>query len=544
MTTQRWSTRIGLILAMAGNAVGLGNFLRFPAQAAQNGGGAFMIPYLISFLVLGIPLVWVEWAIGRHGGQFGHHSTPGMFHRLGNSPVLKYFGALGLFTSLGIAAYYLYIESWALAYAWHSVLGTFAQQDPEQFLSAYLDTQGPGVVSFPKQALIFFVVTLAINTVILMRGLSGGLEKAALLLMPLLLLFGAALAIKGLFLEPGANGVIQDPLVGLNFLWEPRYDGLTNPSTWLSAAGQVFFTLSLGMGTVHCYASYVSRNSDIALNASAAGWLNEFAEVVLGGTILIPLTVAYLGLASVQDTSIGGSGFAMAFLVLPKLFTQWGAWAPVAGLLWFGLLFFAAFSSSLAMGQTVIAFLEDEFKLQRRWAALSFSVLAGLLGSACVFFYGGGSFDEFDFWTDTVTLVLFALIEIVVFTRVFGLDRGWEELTRGAELQVPRVFRPIIMYVTPTIIALVFFAAFFKPLNGDWTTEFGRLFGAGEFRLAPDSVLGKLLHLGEESRPWFENGRATRRLVEDGTRALLLATFITCCLVVRASFRKNGRNRA
>ena len=133
---EQWASRAGLVLAMAGNAVGLGNFLRFPAQAAQNGGGAFLIPYLVAFVLMGIPLLWVEWAIGRHGGQFGHHSAPGMFDRMGKSRFLKYVGVFGLFTNLTLAAYYCYIESWTLAYVWHSLIGTFRTTPPTEFFPA------------------------------------------------------------------------------------------------------------------------------------------------------------------------------------------------------------------------------------------------------------------------------------------------------------------------------------------------------------------------------------------------------------------------
>ena len=132
-TTERWGSRVGLVLAMAGSAVGLGNFLRFPAQASQHGGGAFIIPYLVSFLFMGIPLLWVEWAIGRRGGQFGHHSAPGMFDSMGKQPWLKYLGVFGIFTNLGIAAYYCYIESWTLSYVWHSLIGTFRSVAPTDF---------------------------------------------------------------------------------------------------------------------------------------------------------------------------------------------------------------------------------------------------------------------------------------------------------------------------------------------------------------------------------------------------------------------------
>ena len=122
---EKWATRVGLVLAMAGNAVGLGNFLRFPVQAAQNGGGAFMIPYFISFLLLGIPLMWMEWAIGRYGGGYGHHSSPGMFERLWNNPMAKYIGALGLFMPLTVMVYYTYVESWSLGYSLFTATGRY-----------------------------------------------------------------------------------------------------------------------------------------------------------------------------------------------------------------------------------------------------------------------------------------------------------------------------------------------------------------------------------------------------------------------------------
>ncbi len=151
---EKWGTRVGLVLAMAGNAVGLGNFLRFPAQAAQNGGGAFIIPYLIAFLLMGVPLVWVEWAIGRHGGAFGHHSTPGMFDRLGKQKWLKYVGVFGLFTNLTIAAYYCYIESWTLAYVYHSIVGTFRGTDPKQFFDHYVGATQTSLFAMPIEALV------------------------------------------------------------------------------------------------------------------------------------------------------------------------------------------------------------------------------------------------------------------------------------------------------------------------------------------------------------------------------------------------------
>ena len=543
MTRERWGTRIGLILAMAGNAVGLGNFLRFPAQAAQNGGGAFIIPYLISFVLMGIPLLWVEWAIGRHGGRFGHHSAPGMLDRLGRGRWLKYVGVFGLFTNLTVAAYYCYIESWTLSYVWHSLAGTFrgmGADDVRHYFEGYLGQHEASLFAVPPEAVLWFVLTLALNIWILSRGLAKGIELACKIGMPLLLLFGAVLAVRALTLAPGTAGVVQSPLDGLNFVWNPNPAGLLNPSTWLAAAGQIFFTLSVGMGSIHCYAAYVRERDDIALNAASAGWLNEFCEVVLGGTILIPIATAYLGLQAVQAATAGGSGFSLGFMTLPTLFNHWGWFAPIAGMMWFGLLFFAGITSSLAMGQPVLAFLEDEFQLERRRAALAFGAATLLLGFFCVWLYPGGSFNEFDFWTGTFSLVVFALAEAFIFAFIFGIDRGWEEITRGADMAVPRLFRFVIRWVTPGFLLVIFLAALIKP-QADWLAAFGSLLSGDGWPLAPDSVIGKVLHVGDANYVWIdERGRMTAALVQDLTRGLLTLVFAGCAFLVWLAWRRKG----
>jgi SNF family Na+-dependent transporter len=539
---QQWGTRVGLVLAMAGNAVGLGNFLRFPAQAAQNGGGAFLIPYLVSFALMGIPLLWVEWAIGRHGGQFGHHSAPGMLDKLGSYRWLKYVGVFGLFTNLTVAAYYCYIESWTLAYVWHSLVGTFREIAPTTFFPHYLGMEEGSVFAVPGQALFWFLLTLTLNVWILSRGLAKGIELAAKIGMPLLLGFGAVLAIRGLLLEPGEAGVVQSPLEGLNFVWDPQVSGLFDPSTWLAAAGQIFFTLSVGMGSIHCYAAYLKHEQDIALNAASAGWMNEFVEVILGGSILIPIATAYLGLEAVQAATAGGSGFGLAFLTLPTLFNNWGWFAPIAGAMWFGLLFFAGITSSLAMGQPIVAFLEDELKMNHLRATLSFGLATLLLGFVCVWLYPGGAFDEFDFWSGTFALVVFALGEIIIFGWIFGIDRGWAEITRGADMRVPSVFRYVIKYVTPSFILVVFVGALIEPV-GRWGAAVRSFFTGDGWPLSPSSVIGRVLHVGEQNYRWFdENGEFTRGLIQDVTRILLLLVFVACALLVWKAWRLKQRS--
>ncbi len=451
---ESWGSRLGLILAMAGNAVGLGNFLRFPVQAIQNGGGAFIIPYLVCFLLMGIPLLWVEWATGRFGGKKGNHSTPFILHELDPKRALwKYVGVFGIFTNIAVAAYYCYLESWTLNYVWMFIQSGFNGMGQDG-VASYFD----GYISMDQNhtAIYFWLLCLFLNTYILSKGLSGGVEKAAKVGMPLLLLFGLFLAYKGITLKAGEFGALLDGTIGLNYLWTPNFDSIWSTKVWLAAAGQIFFTLSVGMGSIQCYAAYVRSKQDIALNAMSAGWMNEFVEVVLGSSILIPIAIGYLGVDQVVELTKSG-GLGLGFKTLPYLFTQWGPlMGAVAGICWFGLLFFAGITSSLAMGTPVMAFLRDEFGWGRGASAWAFGLIVMVLGAPTVFFYNEGVFDEYDYWAGTVSLVLFALLEVILFAWVFGMDKGWKEINEGADMKIPIVYRFIIQYVTPLILLAVF----------------------------------------------------------------------------------------
>src|SRR3972149_1929672 len=270
---EAWGSRVGLVLAMAGNAVGLGNFLRFPVQAIQNGGGAFIIPYLVCFLLMGIPLLYIEWSMGRFGGKFVYHSVARDFAGKTSEEVAGFFGN--------------YVS-----------------------LTSY-------------EPIIFWVLCLLLNTWILSKGLSGGVEKAAKIGMPLLILFGAFLAYKAITLQAGEHGAVNPGTLGLSFLWTPQFNTIFEPKVWLAAAGQIFFTLSVGMGSIQCYASYLKSKDDVALNAMSAGWMNEFVEVVLGSSVIIPIAIGYLGIDQVVEMTKHG-GLGLGFKTLPYLFEQWG----------------------------------------------------------------------------------------------------------------------------------------------------------------------------------------------------------------------------
>lgn len=185
-TRPGWGSKMGLVLAMAGNAVGLGNFLRFPVQAINNGGGAFIVPYLVCFVLIGIPLLFVEWSMGRFAGTpyagrpEGDHNIPFILQRMSTQRWIKYAGAIGLFINIAVAGYYCYIESWTLAYVYHSVVGTFgglSQDQVGQFFDNYtnLDTSTTGI---PYESIIFFIFCLGINVYFLSKGLKGESKKS------------------------------------------------------------------------------------------------------------------------------------------------------------------------------------------------------------------------------------------------------------------------------------------------------------------------------------------------------------------------------
>jgi neurotransmitter:Na+ symporter, NSS family len=503
LSNESWGTRVGLILAMAGNAVGLGNFLRFPVQAVQNGGGAFIIPYFVCFLLLGIPLLFIEWTIGRYGGQFGYHTTPHTFIKMGVRRYWLYLGAFGIFSSIAIASYYCYIESWTMAYVYHSLAGTFqgmGQYQVAEFFNTYTDIF-VSTTGIPFEAVVFFLICLVLNSWILSKGLSGGVEKAAKIGMPLLIIFGIFLAIKGIMLKAGHEGAINDGTVGLNFLWTPNYDSLGNPKVWLAAAGQIFFTLSLGQGSIQCFASYVKKKDDIALNAMSAGWMNEFVEVVLGSAIIIPISIGYLGIDKVFELTQAG-GLGLGFRTMPFLFQNWGPiLAAIAGLAFFGLLFFAGITSSLAMGTPYLSFLRDEFNWSRSKAAWFFGGSVLILGLPTVIFFQQGVLDEYDYWAGSVCLVLFALIETILFSWVFGVKKGWKELITGSDIKIPGIYKFIIKWITPVMLLIVFIGSLIRPANDEWN----KISFSG-WTLHNESIIGQIMQTGVgPNKKYFAN---------------------------------------
>ena len=456
---QAWGTRLGIIMAVAGSALGLGNFLRFPVQAASNGGGAFMIPYFISLFLLGIPLMWVEWTLGRYGGGFEHGTAPGIFHTMWQkNRFIKYFGVIGIFGPLVIFIYYTYIESWTLAYSYFALTGKYAglssQEAMQSFLKGYQGLEKNQYFSSIAPAYIFFLITFIANIWVIYYGIKGGIEKLCKIAMPVLLLFGVILAIRVLSLgtpDPSKPG--WSLINGLAFLWNPDFSVLKSAKVWLAAAGQIFFTLSVGIGVILTYASYLSKGDDVVLSGLTAVSTNEFAEVVIGGSIIIPAAFVFFGPIEIEAVAKSGA-FNLGFVTMPVIFEKilFGAFF---GCIWFLLLFLAGITSSVSLAQPAIAFLEDEFNLTRERAVKIFGTATFFLCQPAIFLLGKGVLNELDFWGGTFCLVLFATIEIILFAWVFGMDKAWEEIHRGADMSIPRVYKLIIKYVTPVFLLFI-----------------------------------------------------------------------------------------
>jgi len=512
---QQWGSRLGIIMAVAGSAVGLGNFLRFPVQAAQNGGGAFMIPYFVALLLLGLPLMWIEWTLGRYGGGFGHSTAPGIFHSMLNkNRFIKYFGVIGIFGPLVIFIYYTYIESWLLAYSFFSITGKYSgaatQEAMKSFLSGY---QGLEKNEFftggLETAYGFFLATFLMNITVIYWGIKGGIERVCKVAMPMLLIFGLIVMIRVLTLgAPSPEHPDWNVGRGFGYLWNPDFRALLSAKTWLAAAGQIFFTLSVGIGVILTYASYLKKQDDVVLSGLTSVGTNEMAEVVIGGSIIIPAAFAFFGPGQIEAVARSGS-FNLGFVTMPLIFQH----IPLGALfafLWFMLLFLAGITSSVSLAQPAVAFLEDEFNLSRKKSVWIFGIAAFLLCQPAIFGLARGVVDELDFWGGTFCLVLFGTVETILFAWFFGMDKAWDEIHQGADLRVPGIYKWIIRYVTPVFLLVILIT---------WLQQEGL-----------STLLMK--NVPEANKPYIL-----------GTRLLLLTLFLTLALGVRVAWRKRSKSK-
>lgn len=500
-------------MAVAGSAVGLGNFLRFPGLAAQYGGGAFMLAYAISFLIIGLPIGWAEWAMGRYAGGRGYNSCPGAFAAIVRRPWAKYAGIIGVIVPVVIYMYYVVIEAWCLGYAANFWTGNLQLKDAEETVgrfAAFTGAAGDGTAMRldAGRVLPWLIGVFIFNFWLIYRGIAGGIEKMCKIGMPLLILLALLILARVLTLGAPDPARPHDSVGnGLGYLWNPTkvmvmkttpesgerprevvgaaaleearaevaasagslvlrefgvLEQLRNPRLWLAAAGQIFFSLSVGFGVIIVYASYMKRSDDVVLSGLTASSANEFCEVGLGGLITVPAAVAFLGVAGVA----GQAGVGLGFKVLPLVFAKMPAGDFFGGAFFF-MLFLAAVTSSISMLQPGIAFVEEALGVGRRISVTLLGLLT-CLGCGFVVYFSGDlkALDTLDFWVGTFLIFTLATIQILVFGWVWGIDRGFAELHQGAALRVPWIFRPIIRWVCPVFLLGVFVLWFLQEILG------------------------------------------------------------------------------
>lgn len=500
---ESWNSRLGVILAVAGSAVGLGNFLRFPGQAAEYGGGAFMLAYFLSFILIGLPICWAEWAMGRQGGLAGFNSCPGIFNYITRKPAFKYLGVIGVLIPVIIYMYYVYIEAWCLGYAVNFLAGNMDFADVGQSTGFWAGFIGAGedgsALGFGlKQVGFYLLLVFILNFVLIYRGISKGIEFFCKYAMPTLVLIAFIILLRVLTLgTPDETHPERNVNNGLGFMWNPvknvvelqndagdwvvdhevvdqalleaeraaaasdtsmrvrrisMWEQLYNPQLWLAAAGQIFFSLSVGFGVIITYSSYLSKQDDVVLSGLAATSANEFCEVALGGLITLPAAVTFLGVAGVA----GMGTFDLGFKVLPMVFANM-PFGEVFGFLFFFLLFLAAVTSSLSMLQPGIAFLEEAMQLNRRQSVAILGMITAVgCGFVVYFSKDVKALDTMDFWVGTFLIFILSTIQIIIFGWIVGIDKGFDWANKGAAIRIPAFFKFVMKYVSPLFLIVIF----------------------------------------------------------------------------------------
>ncbi len=455
MATQRksihgqWSGRLAFILAATGSAVGLGNVWKFPYIAGENGGGAFVLIYLVCIAVIGIPIMMAEVLIGRRGRQSPINTMRDLAHEEGASRHWQLLGWAGVVAGFLILSYYSVIAGWALAYVFRAAAGLFTGLTADGVQSIFNN-----LISEPERLLAWHTIFLVMTMVIVARGVRSGLEKAVEVLMPalfvlLLILIGYA----------WNSGHFQQ---GLDFLFKPDFSKITAYGV-LTAMGHAFFTLSLGMGAIMVYGSYLPDRVSIAKTSIAIG-LADTTVALLAGMVIFPIVFA--------NSLEPGAGPGLIFQTLPIAFghMDYGAFF---GMLFFILLVFAAWSSAISLIEPAVAWLVENRGHTRIYAAVVAGVATWLFGLLTVFSFNIWSdfkpigigvfadmtlFDLLDYLTANIMLPLGGLL-IAVFA-VWKMSRAStvDELGMGERFFYP-IWRFLVRYITPIAVIIVFLNA-------------------------------------------------------------------------------------
>lgn len=440
MTEKRetWGSRFGFIMAAAGSAVGLGNIWRFPYLTGENGGGAFIVIYLFCVLLIGLCIMTAEFAVGRRSGL----AAVGAYKSF--SDKWTFAGALGVLSGFFIMGFYPVVGGWALAYIAKSFTGLLAA--PEAIGDAF-----GAFIGAPVEPLVWMLLYLAVNVYIVARGVAGGIEKAGKVMMPALYVLLVFIIIRSVSL-PGAAA-------GLSFLFKPNWS-VVSGKTFLAALGQAFFSLSLGMGCMITYGSYLNKDEKLPNNALIVT-LMDTSVALMAGIAIFPALFAF-GMEP-------AAGPGLVFVVLPSVFAQMGGIGVVFSAIFFVALFIAALTSSVSLLEVVVAYLIDQQKMPRKKAVyISSSIMAVMcilaslsMGAMSGFkILGVGVFDFFDILTDKIFLAIGGMLLAIFVGWFMKKEDLKDELTNGGAISFGafELWYNLTKYVIPVVIAIVAFA--------------------------------------------------------------------------------------
>jgi neurotransmitter:Na+ symporter, NSS family len=434
-----FSSKFGVIAAAAGSAIGLGNIWRFPYVAGENGGGAFLLIYLGFIFAIGLPAMLSEFVIGRKAQRNAY----GAFKKLSPKTPFYLVGLMGIVAAFVILAFYSTISGWTLEYLYQSIMNGFADKN-----SAALKTSFETFQAGSFRPLLWQLIFMLFTGWIVYSGIKNGIEKSTKILMPLLLVLIIAMCIRSLTL-PGASK-------GLNFLFNPDFSKIT----WnvvLQALGQAAFSLSIGMGTLITYGSYIQKNNNLS-NTALQVSLADTLIAILAGIMIFPAVFAF----NINPSE----GFGLVFIVLPGIFQQM-AGGYIFSILFFILLSVAALTSTISVLEVVVAYFNEELKISRKKAAVLASFLISVLGIFCTMSFGLlknfkiwdlSLFRLLEFTAANVLLPLGALLIVVFLAWFLGRKAINEELSNNGKLRLPfsGIFLFIVKFVAPVAIALVF----------------------------------------------------------------------------------------
>ncbi len=435
----QFGSKIGVIAAAAGSAVGLGNIWKFPYEAGQNGGGAFLLIYFGFILAVGLPIMISEFVIGRKARA----NAAGSFRKLAPNKPWFMVGWMGVAAAFMILAFYGVVAGWTLEYVFKALTNSFQGASTTE-----LEQQFNDFVANPWRPVFWQVIFMLLTGGIVLGGVKKGIEKSAKILMPILLIIIIVLGIRSVTLPGGGKG--------LEFLFKPDFSQI-NAQVILSALGQAFFSLSLGMGTIITYGSYIGKTNKLTTTALQVTFLDTLIAI-LAGVAIFPAVFAF----NIEPTA----GAGLVFFTLPNIFEQ-----MVGGYFWslmfFILLAVAALTSTISVLEVVVAYFSEELKMKRKTATILATVLITILGIMCSLSMGVGSeytilgrnfFSALEDLSSNVFLPLGGLLIAVFLGWQLKKNDVYDELSNHGVLRLKLfgLFMFIIRFIAPIAIAIVF----------------------------------------------------------------------------------------